>query len=181
MKDPVKKAAMQVLMSMQPTAYMFDPELYSLIAVKMANISLQYGHIPESAKAYITYANILSSVFNEYRLGHEFGVLGLKMSDNYNDQLQKCRGRFIYIAFLLHWQKHLNLTEALMNEGYQFGLECGDFQYAAYNLSFGCANLFYQGYNLPSMEKKLDTYMRFARKAQHQMSMDTIKSFQLAL
>jgi len=181
MREPLKKSAMQVLMSMQPTAYMFNPELYSLIAVKMANISLQNGHIPESAKAYITYANILSSVFNEYSLGYEFGILGLQMSDNYNDLIQKCRGRFIYIAFLVHWKKHLNLTEAIMNEGYQFGQDCGDFQYAAYNLSFGSANLFYQGYNLPGLEKKLDFYMRFAKKAQHQMSMDTIQSFQLAV
>jgi len=181
MQASTMKSAMQVLMSMQPTAYMFSPDLYSLIAVKMANISLKNGHIPESAKAYITYANILSSVFNKYRLGYEFGMLGLKMSDNYNDLIQKCRGRFIYVAFLVHWQKHLNLTESMMTEGYQYGLECGDFQYAAYNLSFGSANLFYQGYNLPNLEKKLDVYMRFAQKAQHQMSMDTIQGFQLAV
>jgi len=181
MQDPQQKLAMQVLMSMQPTAYMFNPDLYSLIAVKMANISLQHGHIPESAKAYITYANILSSVFHEYRLGYEFGKLGLKMSDSYNDLIQKCRGRFIYVAFLVHWQKHLNLSETVMTEGYQFGLNCGDFQYAAYNLSFGTANLFYQGYTLPILEKKLDGFMRFALKAQHQMSIDTIQSFQLAI
>ncbi len=181
MTDRKQKAAMKVLMNMQPTAYMAFPELYSLIAVKMANISLTYGHVPESAKAYVTYANILSSVYGRYREGYEFCMLGLKMSDSYSDMVQKCRGIFIYIAFLLHWTRHMGEGEDHFLDGYQIGLECGDFQYSGYILGFGAANLFYQGTELDLLSRRLSKYMDFVKKVKHQMPMDAITAFQLAI
>ncbi len=181
MTSGLHKAAIKVLMNMQPTCYMSDPELYNLIAVKMANISLKYGHVAESAKAYITYANILSSVLGQYRLGYEFGSLGLKMSDKYQDPVQKCRGIFITIAFLFHWNKPFKEAESLFNDGYQTGLECGDFQYAGYILGFGTANLFNQGIRLDIMQEKLERFMDFVQKAKHQMPIDTIQGYLLII
>jgi len=175
------KAAMKVLMNIQPTCYMADPDLYNLLAVKMANISLKYGHVAESAKAYVTYANVLSSVLGQYRIGYEFGALGLKMSDIYHDPVQKCRGIFITTAFLFHWNKPFKEAENLFNEGYQTGLECGDFQYAGYILGFGTANLFNQGIRLDVMQEKLDRFMEFVQKAKHRMPIDAIQSFILII
>jgi diguanylate cyclase (GGDEF)-like protein len=177
MTSGLHKAAMKVLMNMQPTCYMADPDMYNLIAVKMANISLKYGHVAESAKAYITYANILSSVLGQYRLGYEFGTLGLKLSDKYHDPVQKCRGIFISIAFLFHWNKPFKEAESLFNDGYQTGLECGDFQYAGYILGFGTANLFSQGIRLDILQEKLERFMDFVQKAKHQMPIDAIQGY----
>ncbi|MDP1772345.1 MAG: diguanylate cyclase [Methylobacter sp.] len=177
MTSGLHKAAMKVMMNMQPTCYMADPELYNLIAVKMANISLKYGHVAESAKAYVTYANILSSVLGQYRLGYEFGILGLKMSDSYHDPVQKCRGIFITIAFLFHWNKPFKEAESLFNDGYQTGLECGDFQYAGYILGFGTTNLFSQGIRLDILQERLEKFMEFVQKAKHQMPMDAIQGY----
>lgn len=179
MTSGLHKAAMKVLMNMQPTCYMADPELYNLIAVKMANISLEYGHIAESAKAYVTYANVLSSVLGQYRLGYEFGILGLKMSDNEHGHVQKCRGIFITIAFLFHWNKPFKEAESLFNDGYQTGLECGDFQYAGYILGFGTTNLFNQGIRLDIMQEKLERFMDFVQKTKHQMPIDAIQGYLL--
>ncbi len=181
MASELHKAAMKVLMNMQPTSYMADPDLYNLIAVRMANISLKYGHVAESAKAYVTYANVLSSVLGQYRIGYEFGALGLKMSDGYHDPVQKCRGIFITTAFLFHWNKPFKEAESLFNEGYQTGLECGDFQYAGYILGFGAANLFNQGIRLDLMQEKLERFMEFVQKAKHQMPIDAIQGFILII
>ncbi len=181
MTNPEHKAAMNVLMNLQPTTYMADPELYNVIAVKMANISLKYGHSIESGKAYVTYANVLSSVLGEYQLGYKYCLLGLRMSEKENDLVQKCRGSFIYIAFLLHWTKHYKFAETAFFDGYKTGLECGDLQYAGYILGFGSANIFYQGEPLGSLRKKLATYMKFVKKAKLQMPIDAIQSFQLAV
>lgn len=181
MTSELHKAALKVLMNMQPTCYMADPELYNLIAARMANISLKYGHVAESAKAYVTYANILSSVLGQYRLGYEFGTLGLKMSDSYHDPVQKCRGIFITIAFLFHWTKPFKEAEILFNEGYQTGIECGDFQYAGYILGFGSTNLFNQGIRLEPMQEKLERFMDFVKKAKHQMPINAIQGYQLII
>ena len=181
MTSGLHKAAMKVLMNMQPTCYMADPDLYNLIAVKMANISLKYGHVAESAKAYVTYANILSSVLGQYRLGYDFGALGLKLSDKYHDPVQKCRGIFITIAFLFHWNKSFKEAESLFNDGYQTGLECGDFQYAGYILGFGSTNLFSQGIRLDILQEKLERFMEFVQKAKHQMPIDAIQGYQLII
>ena len=181
MTSPAHRAAMSILMEMQPTTYMADPELYSVIAVVMANLSLYYGHTHESAKAYVTYANILSSVLHEYHDGYAFCQLGLKMSERYNDPVQKCRGSFINTAFLLHWTRPFNEGDAAFDDGYQTGLECGDFQYAGYILGFGTANLYNKGMPLARLSEKLDGFMGFVKKAKHQMPIDTIQGFQLAI
>ncbi|MFA6921949.1 MAG: serine/threonine-protein kinase PknK, partial [Gallionella sp.] len=181
MVSPAHQAAMRILMEMQPTTYMSDPALYGVIAVMMANLSLRYGHTHESAKAYVTYANVLSSVLHEYHSGYEFCRLGLKMSERYNDPVQKCRGSFIHTAFLLHWTRPFREGDAAFEEGYQTGIECGDFQYAGYTVGFGTANLYNKGMRLERLSKKLDRFMSFARKAKHQMPIDTIQGFQLAI
>jgi diguanylate cyclase (GGDEF)-like protein len=181
MTSPEHQAAMRILMEMQPTTYMADPDLYSVIAVVMANLSLHYGHTHESAKAYITYANILSSVFYEYHTGYEFCQLGLKMGARYNDPVQKCRGNFIYTAFLLHWTRPFHEGDAPFNDGYVTGLECGDFQYAGYILGFGTPNLYNKGTRLERLSRKLERFMGFVKKAKHQMPIDTIQGYQLAI
>lgn len=181
MSAPEHRAAMKILMEMQPTTYMSNPALYSVIAVMMANLSLRHGHTHESAKAYVTYANVLSSVFQEYRAGYEFCRLGLKMSERYNDPVQKCRGSFIHTAFLLHWTRPFKEGEIPFETGYQTGIECGDFQYAGYIVGFGAANLYNKGMRLERLSRKLDRFMSFAKKAKHQMPIDTIQGFQLAI
>ena len=181
MTSPEHQAAMRILMEMQPTTYMADPDLYSVIAVVMANLSLHYGHTRESAKAYVTYANVLSSVLHEYHSGYEFCQLGLRMSERDNDPVQKCRGNFIYTAFLLHWTKPFREGEAPFNDGYVTGLECGDFQYAGYILGFGTANFYNKGMRLERLSRKLERFMAFVKKAKNQMPIITIRGFQLAI
>ena len=181
MVDPTKKAAMSILMNMQPTAYMSDPELYSLIAVKMVHISLRYGHTTESAKAYVTYANILTSVFSEFEQGHEFCQLGLKLGDMDNDLIQKCRNRFIYIAFLLHWTQPFVNGEKPFLESYNAGLEAGDLQYAGYTLGFGIANFYNQGLGLKEISYKIEKSLIFLNQTKHQMPLDVNQAFKQAI
>jgi predicted ATPase len=66
------RAALTLLVSADPPAYFTNPELYGIIAAKMASICIEDGAIAASAKAYASYGLILSSVLQEYRSGYEF-------------------------------------------------------------------------------------------------------------
>ena len=178
---PEHQAAMRILMEIQPAAYMADPQLYSVIAAMMTNLSLTYGHAHESAKGYVSYAHVLSSVLHDYHTGNEFCRLGLKMSERYADPVQKCRGSYIYTAFLLHWTQPFKEGDGVFEQGYQAGVASGDLLYAGYLLGFAAANLYNKGMRLERLSRKLEQFMDFVKKAQHQMPIDTIQGFQLAI
>ncbi|MEQ8960600.1 MAG: AAA family ATPase, partial [Coleofasciculus sp. C2-GNP5-27] len=72
---PEQKMIGELLENIDPPAYFFDQELYAVIVVKMANLFLTYGNIPESAKGYVTYGIILGSVLGDYQSGYEFGCV----------------------------------------------------------------------------------------------------------
>jgi len=90
MTIPAQKLVVKLLSNIDPPAYFSNQALYAVIVVKMAQISLKYGHVPESAKAYVTYGLILGSVLGDYRSGYEFGQLAVQMSDKFNNPAQKC-------------------------------------------------------------------------------------------
>jgi len=81
----------------------------------------------------------------------------------------------------LHWTRSFDEGDAAFDEGYRTGIECGDFQYAGYILGFGVANLYNKGMPLARLSEKLDGFMSFVKKAKHQMPIDTIQGFQLAV
>ncbi|MEK7991522.1 MAG: AAA family ATPase, partial [Thiotrichaceae bacterium] len=181
MTDPLKQAAMSTLMNMQPTAYFHDPALYALLAAKMVSISLKYGHTKESPKAYVTYANILTSNFLRFNQGAEFCQLGLQLGDAEHDLIQRCRNRFIYTAFLFHWTQPLRHGNKVARDGYKAGLECGDLQYSGYILGFGIGNFYHQGMPLKKLEQKIETNIDFLSKTKHLMPLNANKAFKQAM
>ncbi len=181
MVDENAAGAMNVIMNMQPTAYMSNQKLYAVLAMLMANITLEYGKAAESAKAFVTLAGILTSVFEDYKQARIFFDLASRITDEYDDPIQKCRNNFIHVSFLLPWLEPLSKTKYAIQYGYTEGVNCGDYQYAAFNISFGLGNLYSQGMPIEEQLDLLESYWPFVNKAGHQMSIDTLSCLQIFL
>ncbi|WP_432403009.1 hypothetical protein [Wukongibacter sp. M2B1] len=61
---PDKIAIMKLLTKLALLAYLTNPKLWSLLAVKRVNLSIQYGNIAESSHSY---SNFQIYTFNQYR------------------------------------------------------------------------------------------------------------------
>ncbi|MGK7902603.1 MAG: AAA family ATPase [Hormoscilla sp.] len=142
MTIPEQKLGVKLLSNIDPPAYFSNQELYAVIVVKMAQISLKYGHVPESAKAYVTYGIILGSVLGHYQLGYEFGRLAVQLSEKFNNHAQKCGACLVLAGHLNHWVKHIKWAEDIFSDAYQAGLSSGELRHSGYAIEHQLRYLF---------------------------------------
>ncbi|WP_158633026.1 GAF domain-containing sensor histidine kinase [Dulcicalothrix desertica] len=121
------------------------------------------------------------SIFNNYKSAYEFSNLGVKLSDKFNNLVQKTLTLEVMSGHISHWRQPLYLSHALTQEAYHAGLDCGEYQFASYTLLYQSYNRFYQGYNLQKYLEELDSYLTFSRKVKNQPAIDTIIGCQLIL
>ena len=181
MTIPEKKLGVKLLSNIDPPAYFSNQELYAVIVVKMARMSLKYGHVPESAKAYVTYGIILGSVLGNYRAGYEFGTLAVKLGDKFHNRAQKCSACLILGGHLNHWVKHIKWAEEILGESYKAGLDSGELRHSGYAIEHQLRYLFYQGKNLEQLREMLPNFLHFNQKIKNQWAIDGLVGLQLAL
>ncbi|WP_432667449.1 AAA family ATPase [Wukongibacter baidiensis] len=180
MTSPDKIAVMKLLTKLAPLAYLTNSDLWSFIAVKRVNLSIQHGNIAESAHSYTNYGIFLSQ-YDEYQSGYEFGLLGLKVSEKWSDASQKCRAYFNLACFLIPWVKHMNNADPLYRKGYKLGLKSGDFQFVGYIFMVSLLNSFRTGTKLDSIREGMEKFLSFSLKTKNQHAIDTISGFKLII
>jgi histidine kinase len=177
-----KKIALKLLINVEVAAIIkSNSDLYIIVCLKAVNLSLKYGNIPESVKGYSSYGLILGSVFGNYKLGYEFGIYACKLSEKFNDKAQKSRASQILGGFIHCWSKHIKEAASINHEGYQVGLESGEFLFAGYNLFSKVCNLFFQGIDLQTTISEMSLCLQFANKIKHDFVNDTLLAIKLAI
>jgi len=181
MTDRVTKAAVNLLLSLDPPTYFFDQDSYAWVTVKLVNLSLQYGNAPESAKGYSNYGLLLGSLWGDYQSGYAFGLLSCQLSKTFNHPIYISRTHHFLATFLNSWVKPIQCAESINHEAYQAGMEAGDFQYVGYILNNQFHNAFNQGSSLTDVLTQADTFLHFSRKTQNQWVTDMILACKLPI
>jgi len=167
MTDPSQKVAVQVLSNPIVTAYQSDGELMKWIVVKIVNLSLEYGHTPESSLGYSAYGMLLGSLFGDYQSGYELNLLALKLSEKFNNLAEKCKSCYILAGWVNHWVNPLKGFYAISDEGYQAGLESGELQFAGYILFQKLFGRYSLGENLAEILADSLEILRFSQKTKN--------------
>jgi predicted ATPase/signal transduction histidine kinase/tRNA A-37 threonylcarbamoyl transferase component Bud32 len=166
--NPIYRSAIQLLINLDPSTYITSAlDLYILITVKAVNLSIQYGNVAESAKAYVNYGFLLGSFFGDYRTGYEFGVVAAKIAEIFHNKGQICQVNLLLGSWLNNWIKPTHLAISINNAGYQAGLESGELQFAGYNLFGNICNQYFQGINLNSIRLYIGKFLTFAQQTQN--------------
>ena len=79
MSDPGLRATMDVLTALLSPAMFTDENLFRLVVVRMANLSLEHGNSDGACFAYEWLGAVLGSYFGDYPAGFRFGKLGLDL------------------------------------------------------------------------------------------------------
>src|SRR3569832_403755 len=145
MTDPEKLAAMDLLFDVIHPAYDGNPALFTLCALQMVNLSIQYGNTPLSAQGYGSYGIVLCGVVLDIDSGYQFGQLALKLLERFHSKKIKAAVFFLVNHFTLHWKDHLRATLKPVLEGYQSGLETGDLLFAAFDAWAYCNQSYWLG------------------------------------
>ena len=178
---PEKKIAIKLLKNLLTPAYVLNQDLFGLICSKSANISFRYGANPESAMAYGSYATTLLSRLDDYQSAYEFGLVGLKISERFNDLANKCKACNMLANHIIHWVKHSKYAQAINDEGYRVGLESGEIQFAGYILHSQVVHGFFEGKNLQDLLAVIPNSLLFASQPKNILTYDTLFAYQLTI
>ncbi|MBF2063739.1 MAG: AAA family ATPase [Calothrix sp. C42_A2020_038] len=155
---PQPRAAIQILSSVAPVAYITMPTLYPLVVCKMVNLSLNYGNAPASKFAYASYGLILCGIYGEIELGYEFGQLALNLLSHFQNSPFKTMTLVLVGRLIIHWKRHIRETFQLLQEAFAIGLETGSLQFAGYSGQGYCEHIYIAGQELLKLEKEVKYY-----------------------
>ncbi|CAB3802947.1 hypothetical protein [Pararobbsia alpina] len=174
MSDPTRCATMDVLTVLTSPALLTDLNLFRLVVSQMATLSLEHGNCNGSCLAYAWLGGVLGTYFGEYRVGFDFGRLGLDLVERYG--LDRFRAR-VYLVFAVHvaqWTQPLEMSLAFLRRAFNAALEAGDLSYAAYSCIDVITNHFATGDSLGDVEREAEHGLEFARSLRFPQVSDTI-------
>ncbi|MEO1429573.1 MAG: ATP-binding sensor histidine kinase [Cyanobacteria bacterium J06633_8] len=176
-----KVVAINLFTNIDPPCYLINQKLYSIVVLKMLNLSLEYGNLAESAKGYGTFGILLGTVWGEYKTGYEFGKLALNISEKYRNLNQKCKACMVLASFLVFWVKHIKYTHEISQIGYQAGVESGDLQFSSYILAFQLFNTVFEAKSIEESLYDADKGLLLIEKNKNQLANNIIWSIKLYL
>ena len=154
----------KLLLSLDPPAYLIpDLDLYSFVSLRAANLSVEYGNIPESIKAYGNYGFILG-LKNQYKKGFEVANLAIQLSHKLNSKSQKSRVSSVTGGWIQVWAKSIQGAAKINYEGFLAGMDSGEIQFASYNLYCHICNRIFAGDRLGNIAADLEKHLTTAKK-----------------
>ncbi|MBD2185538.1 AAA family ATPase [Aerosakkonema funiforme] len=179
--EPEPQAAIYILSSISAAAYIAAPELMLLIVLSMVDLSIKFGHCTWSAFSYAAYGLILCGVIQDIELGYKFGKLSLNLVEHFNPKRGKSRALEVLGAHVMHWKEHFKETLPIVSEGYQNGVETGEFEFAGYCAFFCCDHSYFIGHELTSLEGKMATYGNAIRQIRRENPFNWVAMFRQAV
>ena len=136
MTNPAIIACMHLLMNMTGPAYFTDQDLLALTALKMVNLSIEYGNSDVSAHGYAFWGILAGARLVDYESGYEFGQLSLKLNEKFLNTSLTCKVFNLFGALISPWRRYIKDSIPVLRQGYQAGVETGDVygSYNSYNL-----------------------------------------------
>ncbi|MGK7905580.1 MAG: AAA family ATPase [Hormoscilla sp.] len=169
-----KRAVLKILSRIFAATWILDSRLMCIVGSKMVNLSIKYGHTSISPMAYSFFGAINAYALKDYRAGYEFGSLGMKLSDKYQDLASKGLACQLHGNMTMPWLVHIKLSEKVNDEGVDVSLQVGDFQFVGYTLTYKLYSIIYQGINLEIILKEIERSLSFSQETQNSWATNCI-------
>ncbi|GAK49842.1 ATP-binding region ATPase domain protein [Candidatus Moduliflexus flocculans] len=164
---PECREAIRIFMNLLTPAFISNPLLFKFLIAKVVHISLEEGLTPEMPQVFAGYASLLEEMFDDYHTAAEFGRLAIRLSERFDNPSQKCRTYHTVAIFIKPWIKPLHSSTALARQGFQYGMESGEFAYAVYCLTVVALMRLTQGTELNSVLQVFIEMDNISQKARY--------------
>ncbi|MEG4519083.1 MULTISPECIES: AAA family ATPase [unclassified Microcoleus] len=164
--DEERQMLIKLLMNMVPPTYLTNQELLVLVVLHMTNLCLQYGNTNVAGFVYVWYGTILCQRFQDYELGYEFGILGLKVNEKFNNTTLNGKIYMSFGNFINHWRKHVSSNLVLQQAAYQGAMEVGDFSWCHHSALFSFWQQAIVSSDIHSLLARHEKYISFAERTE---------------
>ncbi|KAI8379176.1 uncharacterized protein BYT42DRAFT_316414 [Radiomyces spectabilis] len=140
-------------------AYWMRPYLVDAIAVKLIQLSLQYGFGAATGGGFV-WLGCTASRLGEYSFGAQLGNFGLNINDQHAGNSEIARSIIIYHVALAQWTGcHYRDYIYQYQRAYKFAIAGGDKLFAAMALFQVASTLYFTGFNLSEIHTHLKKSM----------------------
>ena len=172
MVDPEARSSMNVMVPLAAVAGIFDQRLMALVVLRMANLSLMYGNAEESCIAFTSLNMVLGPLFDNYRLGYEFGKLGVQLVEKLGADRFKPRVYCTFASVVSHWLVHSRESYVQTRRVCEAGVERGDLTWCGYAWWARVASRLDCGDPLAEVQQEAETGLAFVRKVKFQLAIE---------
>jgi predicted ATPase/GAF domain-containing protein len=169
MDDQATMALMILIAHCLPAAFQSDQESYALLCCTMVRLSLEHGNCALSARAYGSFAALLSSALREYEDAYRFAKLGVDLAHKLDETSVLAGVYFLFAMFASHWIKPIDESVELYQQAVRFGMQSGDHVHAGYSVARRFSHLQVRGMPLTELREEanaaLETLQRIADAA----------------
>jgi predicted ATPase len=163
LSDPDWRATMEVLVQFIPPAFYTDTNLYSLVHLRMANVSIEHGNSDVSCVAYAYLGQTVGFRFGDYRAGERLAQVAFDLVEKKG--LDRFKPR-VYNAqhSIAAWTHHVRNIRPLIRHSLETGTKTGDLIYTIYAYHNLIRNLLACGDPLEDAQREAATGLQFAQK-----------------
>jgi len=130
MTDPDERERLLLLSHTVLYAGYQHPELFLLLALLVMNRTLEHGLAPGCGGGFVSYALALSGL-GDFERAHEFGRLGMELSERFDSVGDRALSRHIFATFANPWRQPIRSSLPLLDLAYDGFRESGVMFYCA--------------------------------------------------
>jgi len=172
---PSMQATIKLLIILEPAVYILgNIDLYSLICLRATALSIEYGNVAESIKAYANYGLLLNLMKEQYQRGYEFARLALDLSYKLNSKAQQCKAGLLLGSWLQVWAKPMAGAAKINYDSFIAGVEAGETLFSGYNLCGNIFNRLFYAEHLGNVSEDIDKYWLVAEKSKDTLLLSSL-------
>ncbi|MCT4688740.1 helix-turn-helix transcriptional regulator [Vallitalea sp.] len=145
---------LEQLTLLAPAANLVNADLFVIISLRIAILSIKHGNSKYSSIGYIGYGIIAGSVLGNYKKANLLKETASILSEKYNDGSALCIYNFIDAVFINHWREHARNNIKYFQDAIKYGIESGEYIYAAFSASIQVEFEYYIGVNIDEICNK---------------------------
>ena len=164
MSDPDPRATMDVLTEMAPPTAFSDENLFRLVVLRMAALSLEHGNSPPSCLAYVRLGAMLGAYLGDYQAANEFSRIGLELVEKPGLEGLAPRVFLVFANHVAHWTQPLRESRGFLRRAIDAAQAAGDHTYAAYSCAALNTNLIATGEPLGEVLREAENSLAFVQQ-----------------
>jgi histidine kinase len=159
-----KAGAMQILMAIAATAYVYDSRSMLLLVIRMLQLSVRYGNAPESAFGYGLFGFIEGAALGNAKQCRKFSEMSMKLAAQYEDPIMRGKVGFLKAFANQHWYEPIRDAFPLLRDAYKTLANSGSYIFASYTLMTISSKELYLGLPLQKCYGNVIDYGHFTER-----------------
>lgn len=170
-EDPEKAVLQDILVTALTPAYISNPPLFVLVALRLLRLTFEHGVTANTPAALVFYSAILA-VRKRIDEAYDAGLLALRMLDRTDTRAVKARVLFLFATTIAHWRRPMEAALPELTQAVQAGIEAGDVEFAAYSLNHYHFQRIFMGRDLAAVIKGYEETRAAMEGLRQKMTLD---------